>query len=406
MRTTIEEGDDAAMEPAPYRNILEATFRANPDYELVLFDRLTQKERTALANLQQDPDLYGLLRPRGPGSSLKSACRETALLFFTLQTPGPLPGYVTTRLGPACNEAMARLVLDRILEIEEAGTFLSGAEAHRLIYAEQSPIGAGGVLGQLSLAAVRYAQGLDVAESTQLSTRMYCYNRIPASPAWKRRFPSAEALAEHLEIHRAGRHRPVLETQWRSLPPAPDNPGWHSWVAADRNGVGGSARSYKLYVSPRCEHLSEAFDATLEVLTAVRAPSFKIGRDLYGVLRPDKLVAYFGDFEAVREAGDRLRRRLEGMPAQGVPFTAALDEAGLLSWGMDPPRSEHLLAWQGPSWRRWITDRLAVALLSARAAPPGPLEPWQFALDRLRLENIDTTTWTPAATLWNETRKE
>jgi hypothetical protein len=388
------------------RDIRAATFRANPAYELVLFDRLPAAERAALADLQQDPDLYGLLRPRGPGLSLKSACRETALLFFTLQTPGTLPTYVSTRLGAAGNEAIARLVLDRILEIESAGTFQSGAEAHRLIYAEHPSAETGGVLARLSLEAVRYGQGLDLADGAQLSARLYFYNRLPASPAWKRRLPSADALAEYLEIHPAGRNRPVLETQWRSRPPAPDNPGWHHWVSAKPEAARAGSQSFKLYVSPRGEHLREAFNATLEVLTELRAPSFKIGRDLHGVLRPDKLVAYFGSRDAVHEAANRLRPRLEGMPAQGVPFTAALDADGLLSWGADPPRDEHLLAWQGHSWRRWITDRLAVALLSAKAGAPTTLEPWQFALDRLRLEGIETTTWTPATMIWDQVTKE
>jgi hypothetical protein len=390
--------------PSSPRDLRAATFRANPAYELVLFDRLPAAEQTALAGLRQDPELYGLLRPRGPGLSLKSACRETALLFFTLPTPGPLPAYVATRLGPAGNEAIARLVLDRILEIDGGGTFLSGAEAHRLIYPEPPEVTTGGVLARLSLDAVRYGQGLDLPDSTQLSARLYFYNRLPASPAWKRRLPSAEALAEDLEIHPAGRNRPVLQTYWYSPPPAPDNPGWHHWVSAQPGTARLGSRSFKLYVSPDGDHLREAFTTTLKVLTEVRAPSFKIGRDLFGVLRPDKLVAYFDSLEAVREAADRLLRRLEGMPAQGVPFTAALDESGLLSWGTDPPRGEHLLAWQGPSWRRWITDRLAVALLSAKAAAPATLDPWQFALDRLRLEGIDTTTWTPDATLWDPAR--
>jgi hypothetical protein len=388
------------------RDIRAATFRANPAYELVVFDRLPAAEQVALAGLQQDPDLYGLLRPRGPGLSLKSACRETALLFLTLQTPATLPAYVTTRLGAAGNEAIARLVLDHILEIESAGTFRSGAEAHRLICAEHPSPETGGALARLSLEAVRYGQGLDLADSTQLSARLYFYNRLPASPAWKRRLPSADALAEYLEIHPAGRNRPVLQTQWRSRPPAPDNPGWRHWVSAHPGAGQAASGSFKLYVSPRGEHLREAFNATLDVLTEVRAPGFKVGRDLHGVLRPDKLVAYFSSREAVHETGDRLRRRLEGMPAQGVPFTAALDAEGLLSWGTDPPRSEHLLAWQGPSWRRWVTDRLAVALLSAKAATPTTLEPWQFALDRLRLEGIETTTWTLATTIWDQATKE
>ena len=46
--------------------------------------------------------------------------------------------------------------------------------------------------------------------------------------------------------------------------------------------------------------------------------------------------------------------------------------------------------------------RLARDLLSARQAAVPGAEPWRFALDRLRLEGIDTDTWTPGALLWKE----
>jgi hypothetical protein len=394
-----------AMQTAPLRSILEATFRANPAYQLVLFDRLSPEERRTLADLQKDPEFYGLLRPQDPRLGTKSVGRDTALLFFTMQTPGPIPAYLLEQLGPSSNETIARLVLDRILEMDVAGAFLSGAEAHSVIYGEPPAAGAGGVLEQLSIQALRYAQGLEVADSFQLSSRLYLYNRLPASPSWKRVFPSENAVAQHLEIQPGGRNHAVLERHWISRRPAPDNPGWRIWTSPARGEHPVKARSYKLYICPRSEHLRDGFRATLEVLTEVRAPQFKIGKDVYGVLRPDKLVAYFGCLEEVRETAERLRQRLQGMPAQGVPFTAPLDDAGLLSWGMDPPRGEHLLPWQGPSWRRWVTDRLAVALLSAKATPRGSLEPWQFALDRLRLEGIDTTSWSPDQGMWDTVAK-
>lgn len=36
--------------------IVEAVFRANPHYELVLFDRLPTEQREVLSDLQKDPD--------------------------------------------------------------------------------------------------------------------------------------------------------------------------------------------------------------------------------------------------------------------------------------------------------------------------------------------------------------
>jgi hypothetical protein len=385
----------------PPLDLLGATYRANPAYELVLFDRLTAEERRFLANLKEDPHLYGILRPRGPALSLKSVSRDTALLLFTLQTPGPLPEYMTRALGLEAKEAVAKLVMDRILEIETADGFVSGVDAHRLVQGEQRDAGADGLLARLSREAIQYGQALDIADSLKLSTRMYFYNRLPASPYWKRRFPSTDPSAEHLHAHRWGKSGLVPDRPAARADTPPNPSGWLSWSAPAHAKAPG-AREYKLYVSPRADQIGEALAATLEAASQTGARHLKVGNDIYQLLRPDKLVAYFDRFEDVQAAAGQIARRLHGSPAHGVPFTAALEETGLLSWGMDPPRGTHLLAWQGPSWRRWITDRLAVALLSAKSAPGGPVEPWQFALDRLRLEGIDTNTWVPAQTLWDE----
>jgi hypothetical protein len=95
------------------------------------------------------------------------------------------------------------------------------------------------------------------------------------------------------------------------------------------------------------------------------------------------------------------------VPAQGVPFTSEIAGDGLLSWGMDPPSSEWTaLAKGAESWRLWLTHRLARALLSARGAAvadtgeTAEIEPWRFALERVRLEGIDTDSWTPGGGLW------
>jgi hypothetical protein len=68
----------------------------------------------------------------------------------------------------------------------------------------------------------------------------------------------------------------------------------------------------------------------------------------------------------------------------------------LLSWGFDPPPDKGALAWrERESWRLWVTNRLAIALVSAKRRGAAGIEPWQFALERLRLENVDTDTWAP-----------
>jgi hypothetical protein len=48
----------------------------------------------------------------------------------------------------------------------------------------------------------------------------------------------------------------------------------------------------------------------------------------------------------------------------------------------------------------WVTHRLAEYLTATGNADCGELEPWEFALRRLRLSGIDTDTWVPANRMW------
>ena len=98
-----------------------------------------------------------------------------------------------------------------------------------------------------------------------------------------------------------------------------------------------------------------------------------------------------------------LRRELAGCDGHGVPFSAGLDDSGLLSWGVDPPDDERALRWLGrDSWRIWLARRLGAALSIAKAARAADaVEPWRFAIERARRHGVDVETWTPSATLWS-----
>ncbi|HKH43522.1 MAG TPA: hypothetical protein VKM72_02545 [Thermoanaerobaculia bacterium] len=389
--------------------ILKHVFRASSAYELVLFDRLPEGERRALADLARDPDFYGVLRPReGGGSTLKSADRDTALLFLTLREPGPLPAYAAAQLGEAAPRVVARFVADGILEVERDGAFVSGPAALDLFVRPATGAPRDGRIAALSRAALRCAQALPTDDPRLLSLRLYAYNRVPLTPRWKSLLAGTPAVERHLGIAPGGPNRKTLDRAWQRLA---DREGWISWISRAVDGGDGrpDGPTWKLYVSPRPESLitegttegAEAFGAVLEALTAARARQFKVGRDAGGLLRADKIVSYFPSFERLAEAADAVVARLAGAPAQGVPFTSEIGGEGLLSWGMDPPRSER--SWSlGESWRAWLSMRLARDLLAARQAAAPGVEPWRFALDRLRLEGIDTDTWTPGALLWRE----
>lgn len=307
-------------------------------------------------------------------------------------------------LGDKCDRVIGQMVLDGILAIETDGELLSGPAARSLVCAEQAESGPEGSLAALSRRALEYATALDIADAAVLSARLYLYNRLPASPAWRRLLPDQDAVERHLGIRNGAMAR-LLARGWRRLPAGSGAQGWMSWQPPQRAlHRDDSPTTYKLYVSPACSELRAGFEATAEATAVSRAVHWKVGRDVYGLLRPDKIVVYFREFADLQETAARILEKLERCPVHGVPFTAELAGGGLLSWGIDPPTEQHSVPWlERESWRQRISNRLATALLLAKASAPTEIAPWRFAMDRLRLEGIDTETWTPTRALtWAE----
>jgi hypothetical protein len=228
--------------------------------------------------------------------------------------------------------------------------------------------------------------------------RLYNYNRLPASPRWRELLPDEAAVERHLGINNG----PQLLRNWRRLDS--DKAPWLAWQstrAALKSNRSGS--TYKLYISPGCNALRDAFQVVTAVANKSAAHHFKVGNSVFGLLRPDKMVLYFHHFTDLQETADEIMGKLKNSPVHGVPFTAELAGDGLLSWGIDPP-AERTVPWlERESWRLRITNQLATALLLAKSSGATELSPWRFAIDRLRLEGVETQTWTPSRTLaWAE----
>jgi len=382
--------------------LLKRTFRAGSDYELLPFERLTAAEQLPLDGLRSRPDFYGVLVPReGSGRTVKAVGKDTALLWLTLTAPGRLPLFACQGELHQVAAAVSELLLDGVLEVEHEGEFVGGPRAAKLLVGPTTA-GSVGTLARLSLEALRHgaALGLDRPDGPRgLAGRLYAYHRQPLTPGWARRVPDrAAALA--LLAPAGGSVRAGLESRWE-VADADAMPGWIAFTpqrsAASRRRPG----SYKLYVSPEPEALPAAFGVVVERLARGAAQPFKVGADAQGFLRPDKMVLYFGDLESVLAAASELTGGLAELPPHGVPFTAEIALDGLLSWGMDPPRSERLVAWdERESWRVWVVKRLAAALLGGREGD-AEMPPWRFALERLRREGVDVDRWTPSTTLWH-----
>jgi hypothetical protein len=360
---------------------------------LVPPERLPERYRPDLGDGANE---HVVLVPRsGSGITAKVLNGPAAEMVQGLAGAGYLPIEARTDGGAATNDAVARLVLDGALEIEDGDRFTSGPAAHAAVFMPGARAPASGPLAELSVEAIRYGQALAMADVGVLSRRLYGYGAVPRSPRWDGLVGLADDTAGLLGLGPGGRSRRMAGDY-----EAVANPNWLAWSRGPEDTGPRPELPFKLYVSPRPEALAECFPVVVGILAEQRVWSFKVGRGVLGLLRPDKLVAYLEGFDQLERVAGALAGALGDCPAHGVPFTAAASADGLLSWGMDPPSAELLL---GPlrqeSWRLWITNRLAGGLVHAQAAG-GPVEPWEFALDRIALEGVDPSTWLPADTIW------
>jgi hypothetical protein len=367
-----------------------------------VFDRLAPSEQLALAELRADPDFYGVLRPRpGSGRTIRAVGKETALLWLTLQTPGPLPLFALVHHSTSSEDAISSMVLDGILELEEGGQFVSGPKAVKFIGKEPRarPENAMGRLSALSHAAMQYGERLRLNDPGQLAARLYGFGRQPLTPKWQKALPDATAVLAFVGADNGAEVRKRLDSDWVQAPVG-NGQSWLMWSNRVRKTSGRGSAVYKLYVSPDIHSMRQAFAAVLEV-AGRRALSFKIGSDASGLLRPDKVVLYFSDKESLFTVASELESLVSGSASHGVPFSAEITSDGMLSWGMDPPDSERVLTWQEPeSWRLWLVRRLAVAMIAAQTDSSTNVPPSAFALERLRREGVDVDGWTPSPSIW------
>jgi len=326
-----------------------------------------------------------------------------ARVCFALKQTTTLPTFLTRELGDRLNETVAALVLDRVLEIEVHGCYQTGANAYTALFKEakrRTPENRS-LTAKLAIDALKYAQMSAIGDAARLSARLYFFNRLPFSPEWARRFPNEQSVLDYLGVLRSGKVRNALEENWTTDPPSQGFEGWRVWKAIEPHAEAGKERwTYKLYVSPRAS-MSEAFREALAVATELRTPAFKVGTSVQNaLLRPDKIILYVSDPDQLKKAATLLRKRLNGLQGHGVPFSASIDDNCLLSWGMDPPKQDKPLWFQErESWRLWVTNRLASALIEAKTSGLTQIEPWEFALDRLSLEGVDVEAWTPGTAI-------
>ncbi len=369
----------------PVRHILNSRFRANRDYEFVVYDQLGDEEKQYFEKaFNIGADAFGVFKPRGQnGLTLKLANKDVASLFFHLQEKETLPGYIKYSKDPEINRQIVNLVLENIIEMESGDDFISGATSYPYLYEKPSiKPAATNYLTSLSLDAVHYAALMGIQDLNLLSNSLYCYNRLPLSISWEKKLETTNSVIEYLGIveteHQKG-------PNWIQKPEQKDD-RWFYWRCRSQANHGKSI--FKLYLSPHPDSMKNIFPLLVDTVSDTKAFSFKIGNDAYGLLRPDKIVLYFDTKEDALAAGGILKTAFNDLPVQGVPFTSQLDERGLVSWGIDPPQSP------GLSWRFWITNRIAKYITDVQRNKKIPAEKVsELVLKNLEKDEINILNW-------------
>jgi len=370
-------------------------FRANPAYTVVPFDRLSARDRATIADFTRDPEFFGILRPHADAAgTIKAVSRSVALLVYALQSPGTIPRQAVAGGDESIVDAVWRLTLDGVLEVERDGVFVSGADA----LAEGTAAESRGAVGRLSREALRLVACIEGEDALVLSDRLYHYNRRPLTPRWVDRIRTPGDALRFAGASANSHTAAALSRHWKTKA-AGTGRYWLAWwprvKSRNPRRSDDAMVTYKVYVSPTTETLPDVFPAVINVLVDAGAPMFKLGGTASAVLRPDKLVLYFARRDAAEDVAATLLTKLHGTPAHPVPFSHDMGGDGLISLGIDPPSERAMIAQVGASWRLWLCRRLASYVSTAQRAGRAH-DAERFALERVALDGVDPSTWEPS----------
>lgn len=161
---------------------------------------------------------------------------------------------------------------------------------------------------------------------------------------------------------------------------------WQSWTRADADPA---HLVHKVYVSPLVGDLAATLRVVLSEAPQLGVPAWKVGADLAGLHRPDKIVLYLTDAAEADHVAAALARSLGGARPQGVPFTGQVGPTALVSRGRDVA---------GTSWRAQVCRRVAEAVAASRATlghKATAVEVSDHALTLVALGGLDVDTWHP-----------
>jgi hypothetical protein len=357
--------------------------------EAIPVDDIPAEQRDGLG-VSAGGNICTVLRRRDTGEYPIGLEYETTLLFHSLVRPDTAAAVLKQMPGERRYRTIARLVSDEILQIELSdGSFADGVRAHEALFGDRlSP-----QLDRLSRSAIDQAVASPSDSSVELARRLYSFNATPRSNRWDTLLTRAGPVARWLGLEPRAAWRERLSQRYEEYGSTSGATPWLQWTRREPGPHDGVR--HKIYVSPASDQLAEALPLVAEVCRLMDVPAFKVGATLFGVLRPDKLVVYVQDQAALWRVAAELRSALAGVRPHGVPFTAAIDAEGLLSWAMDPADEPMLRPMnQAWTWRTAIAERLAVSIAHAKGRADASAIV-DFALERLRLDGIEPIGWLP-----------
>lgn len=371
---------------------LNKRFRAGGSYELVEWNQLEDDERSMLLDVTNAGEIYGIFKPVSSNNGLmqKIAWKEQSLIFLHCKSYHLLPNYVLSQPYGRYENIVAGMLIDHVLEIEYGGNFISGSGANAMIFGNDWLIDnkLSNKLSILSANAIRYSCYLSSETAKSLGNKLYTFNAIPRDRNNKQYLSDSNSINAFL--YSGFEHSEMLAKNW-FLNKA--RKYWFSWSRAELlsgEDLIETVDTYKLYLSPMPGAIPAFFNIAVPVLTKSNATAFKIGQTIDGLLRPDKMIAYFNNREDLFSAAKELEVLSKDIPAHGVPFTTQLDENGLLSFGID---HAFLKLKRGYSWRTWVTDVVAKTILQAKAENLNMDFSFQYIRARLFTERINIDNW-------------
>lgn len=249
-------------------------------------------------------------------------------------------------------------------------------------------------LPRLSRDAVLYALKLGGSDPAVLTWQLYYFNRLPITAKLRKEIGERHAFHRFLGFGDETQETPVNK-HWRATFSGPDKSGWLVFQPIKPLNRNQYASTYKLYVSPQVDDVPTVLKHLVGNFTSDNIRQFKVGCDLAGLTRPDKIVAYFSSFEELEQVAQKLSTFLNGFKPHGVPFSCDISGSGILSWGLDPPKYSGARVNETQSWRFWIARTIAAAMVEEGKANESEERSLHSIYEKIRLAGVNTDTWAP-----------